>query len=109
MRPGSSVAREVGPDVEIPGARPAAQPLHRSADRELGAEPGNVERHGSRRLVDVEDHVRADLLRLLDHRPRVLDVRTAEQHERERDEHRLLVDGVEQPFEIRPHRVVRRT
>ena len=58
--PGLERAREVGPHVEVAGARPAAQPLDRAADGEVGAERLDVERHGAGGLVDVEDDVGAD-------------------------------------------------
>ena len=53
-RRAASVARQIGPDVEVAGARPAAQPLHRAADGEVDAERLEVDRHGPGRLVDVE-------------------------------------------------------
>ena len=98
---------EVRPDVEIPCARPAAQPLDRSADGEIGLERRDVERHRAGRLIDVENDVRSDAMRLLDDGPCVLDTRAPEENERERHEHGPLVDGIEQAVEVVPDRVVR--
>ena len=65
---------EIGPHVQPAVRRPAAQPLHRAADREVDAERGEVDRDDPRRLVAVEDHVRADLVRAAHDRLDVLDL-----------------------------------
>ena len=86
---------EVGPDVQPPVARAAAQPLHRAADREVDVERRHVERDDPGGLVAVEDHVRADLVGTPDDRLDVLDLGALEEHVADRHEQRPLVDRVD--------------
>jgi hypothetical protein len=44
---------------------------------------------------------------LLYHRPRILDEAAAEEHQRQRHQHRTLVDGIEHPLEIAADAVFR--
>ena len=83
---------EVGPDVEPAVAGAAAEPLDRPADGEVDVQRGDVERHDPRRLVGVQDHVRADLVRAPDDPLDVLDLRRLEEDVADRDEQRALVD-----------------
>jgi hypothetical protein len=84
--------RKVGSDVQpaVPGA--TAEPLHRAAYGEIDPESGDVERNDPRRLVAVEDHVRADLVSPTDDRLDFLDLGLLEDHMADRDEERSLVD-----------------
>ena len=83
---------EVGADVEPAVARAAAEPLDRAADREVDAQRRHVERDDPRRLVGVEDHVRACLVRAGDDPGDVLDLARLEEDVADRDEQRPLVD-----------------
>ena len=83
---------EVGADVEPAVAGAAAQPFDRSADGEVDVQRGDVERHDPRRLVRVEDHVRAHLVRAPDDPLDVLDLRRLEEDVADRDEQGALVD-----------------
>ena len=93
-------APEIRAHVEVARAWSAAQPFDRSADGEVRAERRQVDGNDAGRLIDVEDHVRAHLVGLVDHRARVLDEAAAEEHQRQRHQQRSLVDGVEQALEI---------
>ena len=86
---------EVRANVEPAVARPTAEPLDRAADREVHAERRDVERHDPGRLVGVEDHDRADLVRAPHDRLDVLDLRGLEEDVADRDEERALVDRVD--------------
>ena len=86
---------EIGPDVEPAVARPAAEPLHRPADGEVDPERRDVDRDDSRRLVAVEDHVRAHLVCALHDRQDVLDLRVLVEDVADRDEQRPLVDPLD--------------
>ena len=92
---GSSRLGEIGPHVQPAVAGPAAEPLHRAADREVDAERRDVDRNDPRRLVAVEDHVRTDLVRSLHDRLDVLDLRLLEEDVADRDEQRALVDPLD--------------
>ncbi len=85
-------AGQVGTDVQPSRAGASAEPLDRAADREVDAQSGHVERHRSDRLVRVEHDVGAVLVRRLDDRLDVLDLTRLEEHVRDRDEQRPLVD-----------------
>ena len=87
--------REVRPDVEPARAGPAAEPLDAAADGEVDGEAGQVERDDAGRLVAVEHHVRADLVRAADDRLDVLDLAVPEQDVADRDEQRPLVERVD--------------
>jgi hypothetical protein len=54
---------QVRPHVEPSVARPAAEPLDGAADGEVDPERGDVDRDDARRLVAVQDHVGAYLVR----------------------------------------------
>ena len=86
--------RNVWPHVEPARTGSPAQPLHAAADREVDAEPGQVERDDARRLVAVEHHARADFAGAANDRLDVLDLAVLEQDVADRDEQRPLVDGV---------------
>ena len=94
---------EVGTHVQPAVRRAAAEPLHRAADREVDAEGGEVERDDSGRLVAVEDHVRADLVRAPNDRLDVLDLRLLEQDMADRDEERALVDPLDDLLVVLAH------
>src|SRR4029077_5422000 len=74
---------------------PAAEPLPPPADGEVDPERRHVERNDPRRLVAVEDHVRADLVRALDDRRDVLNLRVLEEDMADGDEKRALVDSLD--------------
>src|SRR5207249_1433954 len=86
---------QVGSDVEPTGARPAAEPLDTAADGEVDAERGNVERHGSGRLVGVEENMRTGGARTSRDRLDVLDLPRLVEDVADRDEQRALVDRVD--------------
>ena len=83
---------EVGTDVEPAVAGAPAQPFDRSTDGEVDVQRGDVERHDPRRLIRVEDHVRAHLVRAPDDPFDVLDLRRLEEDVADRDEQGALVD-----------------
>ena len=86
---------EVGADVEPAVAGAAAEPLDRAADGEVDVQRGHVERDDPGRLVGVEDHVRARLVRALDDAGDVLDLGGLEEDVADRDEQRALVDRLD--------------
>ncbi len=94
MNVGLEPLGEVGSDVEPAVAGAAAQPLDRTTDGEVDVQRGDVERHDPGRLVGVEDHVRAHLVRAPDDPVDVLDLRGLEEDVADRDEQRALVDRV---------------
>ena len=83
---------QIRPDVEPAVARATAEPLDRPADGEVDIQRADVERHDPRRLVGVQDHVRAHLVRALDDPLDVLDLRRLEEDVADRDEQCALVD-----------------
>ena len=99
---------QIGTYIKVAGAGPAAEPFDGSADRKVGSQARDVERQGPGRLIHVQDHSCTDPVRFFNHRRHILDVSAAEQHDRERDQHGALIDGVEQTIEVRPDRVVGR-
>ena len=86
---------KVRPHVEPAVAGAAAQPFDAAADRKVDAELGDVEWNDADRLVRVEEHVCAVLVRVPDDCGDVLDLRRLEQHVRDRDEQRAFVDRVD--------------
>ena len=103
MYVGSSRLPEVGPDVQPAVRGPAAQPLHRAADGEVDAERGDVHGDDPCRLVAVEDHARAHLVRAAHDRLDVLDLRLLEEDVADRDEKRALVDPLDDLLVVLAH------
>ena len=97
---GCKLRAQIFPHVEIADARSAAQPLKHAADRKIYAQSAHVDGNRSRRLENIEDHVRADAMGLLDDGARIHDVGAAEQHQRDRHEQRGLVNGGEELVQI---------
>ena len=94
VKRGRTVGESIGPRVEKRVARPSAQPLETPAGRKVHAQRGDVHRDDAGGLVHVEHDRRADGLRALDDGRRVEDERRAEQHVREGDQRRAVVDGI---------------
>ena len=93
--------REIWTHVEPGSARAAAEPLDRAADGEVDAERRHVERHGSHRLVRVEDDQRTGFARPRHDRLDVLDPAGLEEHVRDRHEQGPLVDRLDDPLVVR--------
>ena len=83
--------------VQPGGPGPAAEPLDRTADREVDAERGHVQRHGAGRLVRVEHDERALLVGPGDDRLDVLDLAGLVENVGDRHEQRPLVDRLRDP------------
>ena len=98
---------EILAHVQVACARTSAQPFHRSADGEISAESGEIERNGSGRLIDVEHDACADAMRLLNRGPDVLKRAAPEKNERDWNERRAVVDRVNQFVDRRLYGIVR--
>jgi hypothetical protein len=66
--------RQIRPHEQPPVPRPAEQPFHRPADREVDSERRHVERHDTGGLVGIQDHVGAHLVSAPHDRLDVLDL-----------------------------------
>ncbi len=86
---------EVRAHVQPAVPRASAEPLDRPTDREADTERGDVERDDAGRLVAVEDHVRAHLVRPAHDRLDVLDLPRLVEDVADRDEQRALVDPLD--------------
>src|SRR5580700_7899787 len=84
--------------VQVANAGAAAEPFQNSATGKIRIERLNVDRHRAERLVSIEHDVRSDFVRLLDDRLGILNKSAAEYHMRDRNQQRLLVNGIEQAF-----------
>ncbi len=93
---------------EKAAARSAAQPLEHPTGEEIDAQRVHVDGEDADRVVGVERDERADLARPADDRCDVHHVRRAEEHVRDRDEPRPLVDGRDDPLGVDRHAVVAR-
>ena len=97
---GLELLDQVGADIQPPRPGAAAEPLDRASGRERDAEPADVQRHRSSRLVGVEEDVGTGLLGPPLHRCHVLQLRRLEEHMAQRHEERSLVDRVDQRIQV---------
>ena len=95
IKASSKRLREVRADVEPTRTRTAAEPFDAAADGEVDVELGEVEGNDARRLVAVQNDVRAHLVRAAHDGLDVLDLRVLEEHVTDRHEQRALVDRLD--------------
>src|SRR5215472_3627081 len=73
---------KIAPHVEIAGARSAAQPLHRSARREIDTQFTHVDGYCPSGLINVGDYHGANLVSSLRDSAKILDVGALEDYVR---------------------------
>ena len=86
--------------------RPTAQPFQRPADVEIDVQRRHIDRDDANAVVAVEQDLRPDRVRLLDDGGGGQDVGALEQHVRQADQPRPLVNRVEQFLRVERDAVV---
>src|SRR6266571_6663781 len=94
--------------IEVATGRPPAQPLDRPANQKINSPTRGVQFDRARRLIDVQQHQRADSVRTLDDRPWLDTIRAAKRRVRESNKASSVVDRFKDAFQWNRNTIIGR-